>query len=112
MSRQYGPDPTGMRHAIRCALLSLFSMRKHGTTAEVQEQVEFTGGYSPNTFKVQVAQVRRELMDELGIETGKVKGKLTGGQKERIEAQLANRNVQRRIATRLDAAESVYKKVA
>lgn len=110
--RDYHPDPNGMRHAIRCALLALFALQKHGTVDEVEEQVSYSGDYNPNTFKVQVSQVRRDLLEELAIDTGKVQGKLTHEQKAAIEHQLGYKRVQAKIAELAKEAEAVYRKKA
>ena len=106
------PDPTGMRHAIRLALLAAFAKGSHGLVPDVLGTIDIGDGYFPTTAKVQVAQVRKELLTELGIDPGKVKGKLTNAQKTEIERQLGFRRNQRRIAELQADAEQVYRDAA
>jgi hypothetical protein len=109
--REYGPNPNGLRHLIRCSLLVLFAQGKHGTCEEVESVVE-AEGYAPNTFQVQVAQVRRELLNDCGIAVDRPKGRLTKVQIADIEHQLGFKRVQERVAELRRAAEKVCRKAA
>jgi hypothetical protein len=101
-----------MRHIVRCALLAEFAEGRHGTFEAISAGISVPRSYHPNSLKVQVSQVRRELLHECKINIGPVRGRLTNAQKAEIERQLGLVPVKKRIAKLQAAARKVYRSAA
>lgn len=103
------PKPVSLRSQIRIAILTLFALGSHGTVPEVLEEIKEDDRKDATkrrkagaaTAKVQVAQVRGEVMAEVGIDPGEVNGRLTNDQIANIKRQLGLKSIDKRVVAAL-----------
>lgn len=103
------PKPVSLRSQIRIAILTLMALGSHGAVPEVLEEIKEDGRKDAtkrrkdgqNTAKVQVAQVRGEVMAEVGIDPGEVNGRLTNDQIAEIKRQLGLKSIDKRVVAAL-----------
>lgn len=103
------PKPVSLRSQIRLAILVLFALGSHATVPEVLEEIKEDDrkGASKRrkdglaTAKVQVAQVRGQVMAEVGIDPGEVNGRLTNEQIAEIKRQLGLKSIDKRVVAAL-----------
>jgi len=101
-----------MRHIVRCLLLEAFANGSHGPFDDIAAGIQVGRGYSPASLKVQVSQVRRDLMAECKIDIGEVRGRMSNEQLANIERQLQHVPVQKRIVKLTAAAQAIYRQAA
>lgn len=100
-------QPHSLRSQIRVALLDLFSKGSHGDVAEVQAKLrsyrrnrykrEAQDAVTPVVLKIQIAQVRNELLDKIGVSRQSGAGRLTKERISRLQLRLKSRTAKTKI---------------
>ena len=96
-------EPNSMRTLIRSEMLNAMLRGSHGPVDEIAEAIEHEG-YNPNTIKVQVAQVRGEILAEVGIEIS-IRGRMSKAVAERIRHELQGKRVYKKLVELQRAVE-------
>ena len=111
MSKPGEYEPKSLRLQIRMALLVIMgTLFSHGTPTEVETEIKKKAGRGEKlkkfnagaaTFKIQLSQVRSEVLESIGVPVPEVSGRLTKVQITELKRRISLKGAQGKIKTEL-----------